>query len=63
MVQGGLHILAIVLWFFHFIHTIRERVCVLHELDFYGLGLGQVVGACEYNNEPSGFVKCGEFLA
>jgi hypothetical protein len=25
-------------------------------------GQGQVAGSCEYNNEPSGSIKCGEFL-
>ena len=25
-------------------------------------GQGQVAGACEYGNEPSGSIKCGEFL-
>jgi hypothetical protein len=24
--------------------------------------LGQVSGICEYSNEPSGSLKCGEFL-
>jgi hypothetical protein len=33
----------------------------------YGLdrscsGQGQVPGCCECGNEPSGFMKCGEFL-
>ena len=27
-----------------------------------GPGQGQVVYACECGNEPSGSVKCGEFL-
>ena len=25
-------------------------------------GEGQVAGTCEYGDEPSGSVKCGEFL-
>jgi hypothetical protein len=25
-------------------------------------GQGQVVGCCEYDDEPSGSIKCGEFL-
>jgi len=33
----------------------------------YGLdravsGYGQMVGTCECDNEPSGSIKCGEFL-
>ena len=31
-------------------------------LDGVGSGLGQVAGTCEYGDEPSGSVKCGEFL-
>ena len=31
-------------------------------LDGVGLEQGQVVGACEYGNELSGSIKCGEFL-
>jgi hypothetical protein len=27
-----------------------------------GVGSGQVAGTCEYDNEPSGSIKCGEFL-
>ena len=27
-----------------------------------GSGSGQVAGTCEYGDEPSGSVKCGEFL-
>ena len=23
---------------------------------------GQVLGSCEHSKEPSGFIKCGEFL-
>ena len=26
------------------------------------LRIGQVAGTCEYDEEPSGFIKCGEFL-
>ena len=33
-----------------------------HGLDRAGSGLGQVAGSCECGNEPSGSVKCGEFL-
>ena len=31
-------------------------------LDWAGPGQGQVADACEWGNEPSGSVKCGEFL-
>jgi hypothetical protein len=31
-------------------------------LDRSGSGQGQVVGTCECGNEPSGSIKCGEFL-
>ena len=31
-------------------------------LDRAGSGYGQVVGTCERGNEPSGSIKCGEFL-
>ena len=34
-----------------------------HGLDRSGSGLGQVAGACECGNEPSGFKKDGESLA
>ena len=31
-------------------------------LDRVGSGQGQVAGCCECSNEPSGSIKCGEFL-
>ena len=31
-------------------------------LDRSGSGYGQVTGTCEYGNEPSASIKCGEFL-
>ena len=31
-------------------------------LDRTGAGQGQVAGTCDCRNEPSGFIKCGEFL-
>ena len=31
-------------------------------LDGVGSGQGHVAGACEYGNELSGSIKCGEFL-
>jgi hypothetical protein len=33
-----------------------------HGLDWYGSVQGQVVGCCECGNEPSGSIKCGEFV-
>jgi len=34
----------------------------VYGLDWAGPGWGQVADACECGNEPSGSVKCGEFL-
>jgi len=31
-------------------------------LDGVGSALGQLAGTCEYGDEPSGSIKCGEFL-
>ena len=36
-------------------------MCV-YGLDWAGPGYSQVMDACECGNEPSGFMKCGEFL-
>ena len=33
-----------------------------HRLDCSGSGQGQMVGTCECSNEPSGSIKCGEFI-
>jgi hypothetical protein len=33
-----------------------------HRLDQFGSGLGQVASSCVYDDEPSGSIKCGEFL-
>ena len=33
-----------------------------HGLDRSGSGYGQVSGSCKYGAEPSGSIKCGEFL-
>ena len=33
-----------------------------HGLNRCGSGLGQMAGCCEYGNESSGSMKCGEFL-
>ena len=33
-----------------------------HELDPSDSELRQVMGCCEYGNEPSGSIKCGNFL-
>ena len=34
----------------------------VYGLDWAGAGQRQVADACEYGNEPSGSMKCGEFL-
>ena len=34
----------------------------VHGLDWAGPGYRQVADACECGNEPSGSMKCGEFL-
>jgi hypothetical protein len=31
-------------------------------VDWAGSGQGQVAGACEGSNEPTGSIKCGELL-
>ena len=41
---------------------LQEVGCVGYGLDRAGSGQGQVVGICEYGNEPSGSLKYGEFL-
>jgi len=33
-----------------------------YRLDQVGSEQGQVAGTCECGNEPSGSIKCGEFL-
>jgi hypothetical protein len=33
-----------------------------HRLDLSGSGQGQVEGCCVYGDDPSGSIKCGEFL-
>jgi hypothetical protein len=33
-----------------------------HRLDQSGSGYEEVTGSCEYGDEPSGSIKCGEFL-
>jgi len=38
---------------------LQEVVC---GLDWVGPGEGQVADACDCGNEPSGSIKCGEFL-
>ena len=34
----------------------------VYGLDWAGPGQGRVAEACECGNEPSGSIKCGEFL-
>ena len=40
----------------------QEVGCGWYGLDRCGSGQGHVVGTCVCGNEPSGSVKCGEFL-
>ena len=44
------------------LRLISRKWDVGHGLDRAGSGYGQVSGTCECGNEPSGFIKCGEFL-
>jgi hypothetical protein len=41
---------------------IFKKWAVEELLDRAGSGQGQVAGTCECSNEPSGSIKCGEFL-
>jgi len=41
---------------------ISRRWDVVYGLDWAGPGWRQMTDACECGNEPSGSVKCGEFL-
>ena len=41
---------------------LQEVVLSGHGLDRSGSGCGGAVGICERGNEPSGSIKCGEFL-
>ena len=41
---------------------LQEVGCGGYGLDRAGSGQGQVAGTCECGNEPSGSIKCGEFL-
>ena len=40
----------------------QEVGMLIYGLDWAGPGQGQVADACECGNEPSGSIKCGEFL-
>jgi hypothetical protein len=35
---------------------------MVNTLDQFGSRYGQVAGSCEYDDKPSGHIKCGEFL-
>jgi len=35
---------------------------VRNGLDLYGLGQRHLARSCEHENEPSGMIKCGEYL-
>ena len=41
---------------------LQEVGCGGIGLDRSGSGKGQVAGTCECGDEPSGSIKCGEFL-
>jgi len=41
---------------------LQEVGCGGHGLDRAGSGMGLVADICECGNEPSGSMKCGEFL-
>ena len=41
---------------------LQEVGCGVMGLDRAGLGQGRVAGTRERGNEPSGSIKCGEFL-
>jgi hypothetical protein len=41
---------------------LHEVGCGGYGLNRAGSGYGQVTGCCECGNEPSGSIKCGEFL-
>ena len=41
---------------------LQEVGCGVYGLDWAGPGYRQVADACECGNEPSGSVKCGEYL-
>jgi hypothetical protein len=44
--------------------AVKETHCVIGWFRLYWTGSGQsiVAGCCEHGDEPSGSVKCGEFL-
>ena len=41
---------------------LKEVGCEGYGLDRAGSGEGQLADTCECGNEPSGSIKCGEFL-
>ena len=41
---------------------LQEVGCGVYGLDRASSGYEQMAGTCEYGNEPSGSIKCGEFL-
>jgi len=41
---------------------LQEEGCRGYGLHRAGSGQGQVAGTCECGDEPSGSIKCGEFL-
>jgi len=49
-------------WYDNTKMDLQEVGCGGYGLDQFGSGYGQVVGTFECSNEPSGSIKCGEFL-
>ena len=49
-------------WRYNIKMNFQEVGCEGYGLDRAGSGYGQGAGTCECGNEPSGSIKCGEFL-
>lgn len=42
--------------------TWESKGGMVHGLDLYSIGQRQLARGCEHENEPSGMIKCGEYL-
>jgi hypothetical protein len=52
-------------YYVHFLHTVFTTIFLKALSCKFNLNDGhvkQVAGSCEHGNEPSGSIKCGEFL-
>ena len=49
-------------WEYNIKMDFEEVECGGYGLDQAGSGYGRVAGTCESGDEPSGSIKCGEFL-